>query len=71
MFVRYSTMTDRGDCRQFVPRSFCECVRHVRAGIADGMTVDLIDSPGNYVVSYEVVPGCKPYAWYGTDTYAG
>lgn len=53
MMVRFSTFTE-GEVRIFVPALFTDAVESVRNGTADGMTVDVIDSDGNYCLSYEM-----------------
>lgn len=62
MMVRFSTFTE-GEVRIFVPALFTNAVDAVRNGTADGMTVDVIDSDGNYCLSYEIMPGRPLDVW--------
>lgn len=68
MMVRFSKFNE-GEVRIFVPALFTDAVESVRNGTADGMTVDVIDSDGNYRASYEVMPGREIVSWFGEDVH--
>ena len=56
--IRYSTLTERNNHKSYAPvKTLAEAIRKVKAGEADGLTVDVVLATGDIHSSYEVQPG--------------